>query len=111
MPTLLPTDQNNNPIPALGLKDSGAHKISVTATSNRNATAFSAETQIISLYATVPVYIRFGSGAVTATATDHFFPAGVYYDVAIGGDGAAHKTHLAVIREASDGTVYISEKI
>lgn len=111
MSTLLPTDQNNNPIPALRLKDSGAHKINVTASSARNSAAFAMDTQIISLYATVPVYIALGGSGVTATASDHYFPAGVYYDVAIGGDGAPHKTHIAVLRESTDGTLYISEKI
>lgn len=73
MPTSLPTDSNNNPIPALGLKDSGAHKLTVSATSSRNTTAFASDTQIISLYATVPVYIRFGDFGVTATTSDHYF--------------------------------------
>ncbi|HNQ91348.1 MAG TPA: hypothetical protein PKI93_00280 [Alphaproteobacteria bacterium] len=111
MPTLMPTDQNNNPIPALRLKDAGSHKITATATSARNSTAFDAETQIVSLYATVGVYIKFGTSTVTATTSDHYFPAGVYYDFAIGGDGSAHKTHMAVLRESTDGTVYISEKL
>lgn len=111
MATLMPTDQNNNPIPALRLKDGGAHKINATATSARNSTAFNSETQIISLYATTGVYIKFGDSAVTATTSDHYFPAGVYYDFAIGGDGAAQKTHIAALRESSDGAVYISEKI
>ncbi|MCB1558179.1 MAG: hypothetical protein KDJ50_04580 [Alphaproteobacteria bacterium] len=79
--------------------------------SARNATAFASDTQIISVYATVPVYIRFGDATVTATTSDHFFPAGFYYDFAIGGDGVAHKTHMAVLRQSTDGTVYISEKI
>ncbi len=111
MPTSLPTDSNNNPIPALGLKDSGAHKLTVSATSSRNTTAFATDTQIISLYTTVPVYIRFGDSGVTATTSDHYFPAGYYYDFSIGGDGTAHKTHIAVLRESSDGMAYISEKI
>lgn len=111
MSTLLPTDQNNNPIPALRLKDNGAHKINVTAVSARNSTAFDADTQIISLFATAPVYVAFGGASVTATTSSHYFPAGIYYDVAIGGDGSAHKTHIAVLRESTDGTLYISEKI
>ncbi|MDD3022220.1 MAG: hypothetical protein PHX61_14780 [Alphaproteobacteria bacterium] len=111
MLTLLPTDQNNNPIPALRLKDNGAHQIAASATSSRNSTAFDAGTQIISIYATTPVHLRFGDSSITATATDHYFPSGVYYDVAIGGDGAAHHAYIAVLRESTDGIVYISEKI
>lgn len=113
MSTLLPTDDNNNPIPALRLKSpGGAHNIAATATSTKNTTAFANDTQVISVYATEPVFIKFGTSSVTANNTDHYFPAGVYYDMAIGGDGQAQATHLAVIRaENTDGVVYISEKI
>lgn len=111
MPTLMPTDQNNNPIPALRLRDGGAHKITATTTSARNSTAFDSETQIVSLCATVGVYIKFGNSSVTATTSDHYFPPNTYYDFAIGGDGSAHRTHVAVLRESTDGTVYISEKV
>ncbi|PZP56320.1 MAG: hypothetical protein DI586_04145 [Micavibrio aeruginosavorus] len=112
MPTILPTDENNHPIPALRLRDGGAHKITAAASSARNATAFDADTKIISLYATAGVFIRFGGSAVAATNTDHYFPAGVYYDVAIGGDEAKQYTHVAVIRaDSTDGMLYVSEKI
>lgn len=112
MATFLPTDDNNNPIPALRLRSGGAHKISVTSTSARNATAFDAGTQVVSLYATVPVYVRFGNSTVTATNTDHYFPAGFYYDVAIGSEESFHATHMAVLKaDTSDGSIYISEKI
>jgi hypothetical protein len=109
----MPTDDNNNPIPALRLKDTGgAHSIAATTTSARNATAFATDTQIVSLYATVAVFLRFGSSTITATTTDHYFPAGVYYDVSIGGEGQKQYTNLAVIRaDTTDGIVYISEKI
>lgn len=110
MPTQLPTDQNNLPIPALRLKDGRAHKITVGAASARNSVGFESDTQIISLYATVPVYIRLGTGSVTATTSDHYFPAGTYYDIAVGGDGVAQSTHIAVLRESSDGILYVSEK-
>ncbi|MCL4678385.1 MAG: hypothetical protein KJ017_07325 [Alphaproteobacteria bacterium] len=80
------------------------------ATSARNATAFNAETRVVSLYATVPVYVKFGNASVTATASDHYYPAGLYYDFALGGDQTGHYTHVAVLRASADGTVYVSEK-
>jgi hypothetical protein len=111
MPTFLPQDSNDNPIPALRLKASGgAHAISATASSARNSTAFDGATRVVSLYATEPVYVRFGGASVTAAATDHYFPAEVYYDLAIGGDNAAHLTHVAVLRVTDNGTVHVSEK-
>lgn len=112
MPTLLPTDDNNNPIPALRLKDGAAHTIAAGAGAVRNANPFSSGTQIVSVYATVPVFIKFGAVTVVATSSDHYFPAGIYYDFAIGGDGQAQTTHVSILRaDASDGSVYISEKM
>ena len=112
MPTLMPTDDNNNPIPALKLKDGGSHVIAATATSARNSTPFPAGTQIVSVYTTVPIFIKFGVGTITATPSDHYFPAGLYYDFAIGGDGQSQATHIAVLRaDTTDGTTYISEKV
>jgi hypothetical protein len=110
MSTFLPQDSNGNPIPVLRFKINGAHAISASVTSARNSTAFADETRVISLYATQPVYIKFGDSSVTATSANHYFPAGVYYDVAIGGDETAHATHIAVLAVSTSGTVYISEK-
>lgn len=112
MTTLLPKDADNHSIPALRLKDNGAHALSVSSTSARNATAFADTTKVISVYATAAVYLNFGDSGVTATTSDHYFPAGVYYDIAIsGGSGKGpHNTHVAVLRADQDCTVYISEK-
>lgn len=113
MTTLLPKDADNNIIPALRLKTpGGAHSISATGTSARNSTAFSSDTKVISVYATGAVCLRFGGGTVTATASDHYFPQGVYYDFAISGGDAKgpHSTHLAVLAAGGNCTVYISEK-
>ena len=110
MPTLLPQDADSNPIPALRLRSGGAHAITASGTSARNATAFNADTRVVSVYATVPVYINFGNSSVTATNTSHYFPSGVYYDFAIGGGTVAQATHLAVLQVSAGGSVYISEK-
>ncbi|MCB1532728.1 MAG: hypothetical protein KDJ35_07655 [Alphaproteobacteria bacterium] len=110
MSTFLPQDANNYPIPALRLKNGAAHAISATATSARNSTAFDGDTRIISLYATSPVFVKFGDSSVTATTSDHYFPAGVYYDLSIGGDTTAQYGYVAVLAADTDGTVYVSEK-
>jgi nicotinic acid phosphoribosyltransferase len=108
---ILPLDNDSNPIPVLRLKTTGgAHAVAATATSARNATAFNANTRVVSVYATGAVYLRFGGSTVTAANTDHYFPAGVYYDFAIGGDKVGLLTNLAVLRVDTDCTVYISEK-
>ncbi len=112
MSTLLTTYDDNNPIPAMRLKPGGAQSIAATASSARNATGFDTATRVVSVYATGAVYLRFGNASVTAANTDHYFPAGLYYDFSVrGGDtkGAQH-THLAVLAAGSNCTVYISEK-
>tara|TARA_Y100001001_G_scaffold12486_1_gene11308 strand:+ start:564 stop:902 length:339 start_codon:yes stop_codon:yes gene_type:complete len=111
--TFLPKDSNDQPIPALRLKDGGAHTISAESSAAVNATPFDVKTRIISVYASVPVYLKFGaSDTVSATSADHYFPNGVYYDVAIGGDQTAHTPYISVLRAGdTDGDVYISEKI
>ena len=110
MPTILPRDVKNIPLPALRLKDDGSHAVTVTGTSARNAVAFNVQTRVISLYATGPVYLRFGSSSVTATTADHYFPEGVYYDIAIGGGDIGQSSHVAVIRANYDCQLFISEK-
>lgn len=110
MSTKLPLDVNDNPIPALRLKEGGAHVVASSGSSARNITAFDGATRVVSLYTTEAVYINFGGSTVTATSDDHYFPAGVYYDVALGGDGAAHYTHMAVLQVSNAGNVYVSEK-
>ncbi len=109
--TMLPVDSNNNPIPALRLRSGGAHSIAAGASSARNSTAFDSATKVVSVYATVPIYIKMGGSGVTAASTDHYFPAETYYDFAIEGASGAHMTHIAVLRASGDGMVYISEKV
>jgi hypothetical protein len=109
MPTLLPRDSDNNIIPAVRLKAGGAHSIAATASSARTG-PFNADTRIVSLYATSPVYIKFGDSTVTATTADHYFPSGVYYDFAIGGGAVPQYGYIAALRVSADGTLYVSEK-
>ena len=110
MTTYLPRDAHGHPIPAVRLKSGGAHSIAATASSARNSTGFAATTRVVSLYATGPVYVKFGNSSVTATSSDHYFPTGVYYDFAIGGDETAQYSHIAVLRVTADCNVYVSEK-
>lgn len=108
--TLLPRDADDRAIPALRLRPNAAHTLTVAGTSVRNPTAFNSETRVISVYATVPVFVRFGDAAVTATVADHFLPAETYLDIAIGGGVPDQTAYAAFIRAGSDGTVYLSEK-
>ena len=108
--TTLPRDSDNTPIPALRLNPNGAHAIAASSISARNIVAFNPDTRVISLYTTTPVYIKFGDDTVEATSSDHYFPAGLYFDFAIGGDKTVHTPYVAVITQSGSGTVYVSEK-
>lgn len=109
--TTLPRDNDNMPIPALRILPGGAHIIDATNDgSTRNMIAFNPDTRIVSLYATGAVWVKFGDNSVTASATDHYYPAGLYYDFAIGGGKALHTGYLAVRGIEGECTVYVSEK-
>jgi hypothetical protein len=110
MPTLMPFDDNLHPIPVLRFKEGGAHRIEAGAVSQRNATPFDSQTRVVGIFATGPVFLRTGGSGVSATATDHFFPENVYYDLALGDGRRAQHSHLAVVAASGDCTVYISEK-
>ena len=108
--TTLPHDNDNNAIQALRLNPNGAHALNATAISSRNIIAFDEDTRIVSVYAPGPIYIQFGEDDVTATASDHYYPSGLYYDFAIGGDKTLQFTHIAVLSADSNCEVYLSEK-
>ncbi|HEY8963782.1 MAG TPA: hypothetical protein VIN59_04885 [Alphaproteobacteria bacterium] len=108
--TYLPLDDDQNPIPALKLRASGAHHFNVTGTAARNSTGFNVDTRIVSVYATGPVYLKFGDNTVTATTSDHYFPSGLYYDFAIGGDKTTQSGYISALKADTDCVIYISEK-
>lgn len=110
MASQLPEDANGNPIPALRLKNNGAHQINTTTTTARNIAAFSTETDVVSLYATEDTYIKFGDSGVNATNSDHFLPASTYIDLAIGPNDNGQNSYVAALTAATDGILYISEK-
>ncbi len=111
MTTFLPIDENSQTIQALRLKADGAQTINATTgASARNTTGFAADTKIVSLYATAPVYVRFGDNAVSAASTDHYYPSGIYYDFSIGGGRSVQYRYVSVRAVQADCTVYLSEK-
>ena len=109
--TTLPRDTDDNTIQALRLNPLGAHSLTASpSVSARNGTAFAEGTRIVSVYATGPIYMQFGESGVIADSGAHFFPAGLYYDFAIGGGKTLQSTHLAVLAADTSCQVYISEK-
>jgi hypothetical protein len=111
MTTILPKDDDNNPIPALRLKDGKAHKITATFVASKNSIPFDASTKVVSVFATEDIFIEFGDPSIVATTNSHFFPSGVYYDFAINTNKNAIDRYISIVQAGeSSGYVYISEK-
>jgi hypothetical protein len=110
MSTLMPSDDDLNPIPVLRLKQDGAHQIAAGAESQRNAVGFDPQTRVIGIYATGPVFLRTGDSSVTASTGDHYFPENVYYDLSLGDGRRSRHSHLAVVAAGDSCTLHISEK-
>ena len=118
----MPVDDNGNAVPCITLKEDGAHKV-LSIQSNapsKNATPFGDDTVVISLYVTNPVYIKFlqGPNDTPATAEDHYYPAGIYYNFHLGGrvgDNYAVGTntpnykYISMLAVSSAADAYISE--
>jgi len=109
MPTLMPRDDDDRPIPALRPRPGGAHAVSVGAESARNATAFDAATRVVALYATGACRVRFGGAGVEAGAGDHYLPAGLYLHFSLGSAKADRASHVAAVRVATDCDLHVSE--
>lgn len=107
--TTMPNDNLGRPLPILGFADGGAKTIAIGATTTRNTTPIAGDVRVVSLYATTACFVRFGDATVTATASDHFLPGGVYLDVAVGPD--TKDRYIATLRSSTDGTLYVSERV
>lgn len=104
MTTLLPLDDNGNPIQFLTPKIlAGSQKVNTTATTARS-TAFASETKVIGIWATQDMFVRMGGSSITAANTDHFIPASQYFRLPTKGN-----LYIAAIRSSADGILYISE--
>lgn len=109
--TILPRDSYGDAIPAVRPIDGKAHAITSSGTHNENTVAFDENTQVLLLYATEDVYIKFGTDdTVEATDEDHFFPAGVYYGFSLNDRRRDFNyTYISVLQVSTGGTLYISE--
>jgi hypothetical protein len=108
--TYSPKDNDGVAIPLLRFKSGGAQKI----TSNAGGTARTTEltSSVVSIYATQDVIVNFGDAdTVTAAATDHFIPAGVYMDVALKSKRGTRYSYIAARTKTTAAEVYISERV
>jgi hypothetical protein len=108
MSTLLPVDDNGNPIAILGFDYRGTQKLAVTAASTRNATPIAADIDVVSIIATQPCRFEVGDATVTADpAASPFLYPGQYVDIPL----RQGERHIAFVAEGADGDAYIIGRV
>lgn len=108
MSTLLPIDDNGNPISILGFDYRGTQKLAVGATSVRNPTPVADDIEVVSLIATG--FCRFEVGDATVTADAELSPflyPGQYVDIPL----RRGERYIAFIAEAAACDAYIVGRI
>jgi len=107
-----PRDDANAPIPVLALRPGGGQQIAVDASSARSA-AVHPSVRVVTLYSSVDAFIEIGDEDVIAsTATSHFLPAGLPYDISLGAETrpSDNPRYVACIALSEAGTLYLSER-
>ncbi|HET6468673.1 MAG TPA: hypothetical protein VFG43_09875 [Geminicoccaceae bacterium] len=108
MSTLLPVDDNGNPIAILGFDYRGTRKILVGAGSARNQEPIPADIEIVSLIATGACRFEVGDATVTADAeTSPFLYPGQYLDLPL----RRGERHVAFVAEGADCEAYIIGRV
>jgi len=110
--TRMPRDDNSQSIPVLRFRTGGAQTLSLSDTAARSS-AFSSGTRVITVTCSVASFFRTGGSDVTATTSDHYIPAGIPFDMALGSDMSdtdAYHSYISIITSGATGTAYISER-
>jgi hypothetical protein len=108
MSTLLPIDDNGNPISILGFDYRGTRKLAVSAASTRNAAPIADDIEVVSIIATGFCRFEIGDASVTADleASPFLYP-GQYLDIPL----RRGERHIAFIAEGADCDAYIVGRI
>jgi hypothetical protein len=108
MSTLLPVDDNGNPINILGFDYRGTQKLAVGAASTRNATPIAADIEVVSIIATGACRFEVGDETVVAdAAASPFLYPGQYLDLPL----RYGERHIAFIAEGSPCDAYIIGRV
>jgi len=105
----MPRDDDGAPIPVLGLRPGGAHRLAVSDVSARVG-PFAQTTRVVTVSSDVSIRLDLGDENVTATVDSHHLSAGQGIDLALGGGKRPQKTHLAAIAVDETGVLHISER-
>jgi hypothetical protein len=108
MSTLLPVDDNGNPMSVLGFDYRGTRKLAVGSESVRNAEAIPSDIEIVSLIATGPCRFEAGDATVTADpVTSPFLYPGHYLDLPL----RRGERYVAFVSEGEPCDAYIIGRI
>jgi hypothetical protein len=104
MATLLPLDDNGNPIAILGFDYRGTQRIPLGTTSARNPVPIAGDIDVVSVIGTQPCRFEVGDATVTADpVSSPFLYPGQYVDIPLRGG----ERFIAFIAEAAEGEAYI----
>jgi hypothetical protein len=110
--TRMPRDDNSQSIPVLRFREGGSQTVSLSDAAVRSS-ALSSGTRVITVTCTVASFFRTGGSDVTASTSDHYIPAGIPFDMALGSDMSdtdAYHAYISIITSGATGTAYISER-
>lgn len=110
--TRMPRDDNSQSIPVLRFRTGGAQQSSISS-GGASRIEIPAGTRIITVICSVNAYFETGNESIEATASSHFIPAGLPFDMALGSDLSdtdGYHRYISVIATNTSGTVYISER-
>jgi len=111
--TRMPRDDNSQSIPLLRFRTGGSQHLSINSSTPTLSAVFPAGARVITLVCTVDAYFETGRETVVASASSHFIPAGVPYDMSLGSDLStidAYHNYISVISASSSGVAHISER-
>ena len=108
MSTLLPIDDNGNPISILGFDYRGTRKLAVGVASVRNAEPIADDIEVVSLVATGFCRFEIGDAAVTAdVATSPFLYPGQYLGIPL----RRGERHVAFVAGGAGCDAYVIGRI
>jgi hypothetical protein len=108
-----PRDDDNAPIPVLGLRPSKAHTVPYTTDSANTSPSFDDTNRVVTLFSTSNAFIQTGASTVTvAAANGHFLPAQTLIDISLGSQTNAADTNkfISILAQDTNGTLFISER-
>ena len=108
-----PRDDDNAPIPVLGLRPGKGHTVPYTTASANTSPTFDTPTRVVTIFSTSNAFIQTGAATVTVAASNgHFLPAQTLVDISLGSETnpSDNDKFISILAQDTDGTLFISER-